>query len=225
MDTGHWEYPDDFDPDDWFGFIYRITNLITQQEYIGRKQFNNRRRKKVKGRRNRKVVVSDSDWKSYMSSSDYVKADIEQLGKENFRFEIIELCKTKGDMVYREIEQQWDEKVLEARLPNGEPKYYNRSIGNIRFTLSEYLQEARRNQPKKHFTHSEETRKKMSESRKGMKFSEEHRANMSKARANQVFTAEALEKRSRSLKKLRWYHNGETSIRIPSDDGRKPRNN
>jgi hypothetical protein len=48
---------------------------------------------------------------------------------------------------------------------------------------------------------TEETRKKMSESRMGMKFSEEHKANLSKAwKTRPPFTKETLEKKSKTTK-------------------------
>lgn len=34
---GHWtNLPDDFNPDDWFGFIYLITHNETGRKYIGK---------------------------------------------------------------------------------------------------------------------------------------------------------------------------------------------
>ena len=37
MDTGHWKVYEAV-PEDAFGFIYEITNLIDGRKYIGRKQ-------------------------------------------------------------------------------------------------------------------------------------------------------------------------------------------
>ena len=40
MDLGHWNsLIEDFNPGEWFGFVYRITNNTTDMSYIGRKQF------------------------------------------------------------------------------------------------------------------------------------------------------------------------------------------
>lgn len=144
METGHWVYQSDFVIDDWYGFVYRITNLLNGREYIGKKAFFNTTKRKRKGRKNRKTFKTESDWKEYMSSSDYLKEDIEKLGKDNFSFDIIELCKTKGDLTYREIEIQWAEKVLESTFDNGEKKYYNKAIGNIRYGLSKHALEAKK---------------------------------------------------------------------------------
>lgn len=141
MDLGHWVLSgkadiEDFNPDDWFGFVYRVTNTLNGMQYLGKKQFKSHTRKIVKGRKNRKRVSKESNWKEYLTSSTHVHDAIEEHGKENFKFEIIELCETRGDLSYREVELQWEEKVLEATLPNGDMKYYNKAIGNIKFRLS-----------------------------------------------------------------------------------------
>lgn len=50
-------------------------------------------------------------------------------------------------------------------------------------------------------TRSTETRKRISESRKGMQFSEEHRRNMSKSQKGRVFTEETRKKLSEAAKR------------------------
>ena len=40
MDYGHWITEIDFEPSEWFGFVYEITHVETGRSYIGRKQFN-----------------------------------------------------------------------------------------------------------------------------------------------------------------------------------------
>jgi Kyanoviridae NAD synthetase len=152
-DIGHWKCDFEFDPNEWFGFIYRVINVVDNREYIGKKQFNTRTRKKVKGRKNRKIVIKESNWKNYTTSSKYINEDIEKYGKDIFTFHIIEVCPTKAHLTYREVELQWDEKVLSERMDNGEKKYYNKAIGAIKFT------------PPDEF--SEETRKRMSKSGTG----------------------------------------------------------
>ena len=44
---------------DYYGFVYRITNLCTGKQYIGRKYFIEKR--KPKG--GKRKVTSESDWK------------------------------------------------------------------------------------------------------------------------------------------------------------------
>ena len=133
MDYGHWQFPDEFEVDDWFGFIYRVTNISTDRQYIGRKQFHSHTRKIVKGRKNRKKVVKEGKWREYTTSSRMINEEIEQFGIDTFKFEIIKLCKTKGELSYYEAETQWAEQVLIARFDDGTPKYYNGNIGAIKF--------------------------------------------------------------------------------------------
>ena len=134
MDLGHWEYDAEFDPEEWFGFIYRIIDLDSNQEYIGKKQFQSKTRKAVKGRKNKKIVYKDSKWRSYTSSSTHINAAIEERGKDWFRFIIESLHKSKGSLYYAEVERQVFENVLRERMEDGiTPKYYNRQIGGVKF--------------------------------------------------------------------------------------------
>ena len=89
-------------PENYFGFVYLITNLKSGKKYIGRKYFGTTRRVKVAGKKRRKVVRKDSNWKEYTGSSKILNADIEKLGKKNFKFEILILGETKGQVNYLE---------------------------------------------------------------------------------------------------------------------------
>ena len=133
MDTGHWEFPHNFEIDDWFGFLYRITEISTGMEYVGKKQLHQHLRKTVKGRKNKKKVIKESDWKTYMGSSVRLNTSIATNGKDNYRFEIISLHKTRASLVYAEVKLQIMEDVLRTRLPNGARKSYNGLISGIKF--------------------------------------------------------------------------------------------
>ena len=132
---GHWK-PDlsllgeDFDPLNFFGFIYRITLKDTGRSYIGRKQFIYTERKKVKGITNRKHIKKESDWKVYTGSCVELNIEIEKFGKEAFKFEILKFCHNKRDLGYTETKYQFLENVLEEKFSNGERKYYNSNIMN-----------------------------------------------------------------------------------------------
>ena len=132
-ELGHWETTLEFDPDDWFGFIYRVTNLQNNMEYIGRKRLHRILKKRVKGRKNKKTVIKESDWQTYTTSSTVINEMIEEFGIKLFKFEIIELCATNGQLSFREVELQWEEKVLTATFEDGSRKYYNGQIGAIKF--------------------------------------------------------------------------------------------
>ena len=102
---------------DYYGFVYRITNLCTGKQYIGRKYFVQKRKPKGGKRR----VTSESDWKRYFGSSEELKQDIRDLGKDNFRREIISLHKTLGKVNYEETRQLFLNNVLMESLADGTP--------------------------------------------------------------------------------------------------------
>ena len=91
------------DIDDFFGFVYRITNLQNGKQYIGRKYFYQKR--KPKG--GKRKVTSESNWKKYYGSSDELKEEIKKVGKDTFKREIISLHKTLGQVNYEETRQQF----------------------------------------------------------------------------------------------------------------------
>ena len=129
---GHYENPwtyqgTTFTSDDinnFFGFVYRITNLQDGRKYIGRKYFTQRR----KPRGGKRRVTSESDWKKYYGSSDELKSDVKRLGKENFKREIISLHKSLGKVNYEETRQLFLNNVLTESLADGTPSYYNSNI-------------------------------------------------------------------------------------------------
>tara|TARA_Y100000310_G_C20682759_1_gene816994 strand:+ start:593 stop:1015 length:423 start_codon:yes stop_codon:yes gene_type:complete len=131
MDYGHWQLSiGEFDPDDYAGFVYRITRKDTHRQYIGRKVFHSTTRRKVAGRKNRKVVKKDSGWKEYTSSCDELNEEILKFGKDEFIFEIIFVGKTKRDINYVETALQFKEDVLNSLLEDGSRSYYNSNIMN-----------------------------------------------------------------------------------------------
>ena len=107
----------------FFGFVYRITNLQTGKQYIGRKYFYQFRKPRGKSRK----VKSESDWKKYYGSSEELNQDRKHLGNSSFRREIISLHTTKGWVNYEETRQLFLNNVLSEQL-NGESKFYNSNI-------------------------------------------------------------------------------------------------
>ena len=114
------------DINDFFGFVYRITNLQTNRKYIGRKYFTQRR--KPRSGKGKRRVTSESDWKNYYGSSAELKADVKSLGKSIFKREILSLHTTLGKVNYEETRQLFLHNVLTESLADGTPSYYNSNI-------------------------------------------------------------------------------------------------
>jgi len=99
--------------DQFEGFVYVITNNITGKYYIGKKSFWSRRTlKPLKGKKKKRRVIKESDWKDYWGSSAYLQEDIDKYGKRYFSRVIIRAYKTKWEVSYYEAKQQFDMNVL-----------------------------------------------------------------------------------------------------------------
>lgn len=108
------------EPTDDVGFVYLITNKVTGRKYIGQKKFWFKVTKPpLKGRKNKRRSIKESDWRTYWGSSNSLKADIEALGEKNFTREILHFCYTKSALNYLEAREQFDRRVLET------DEYYN----------------------------------------------------------------------------------------------------
>jgi hypothetical protein len=116
-------------PEDCVGFVYLITNLTSNRKYVGKKlsKFSKTTYKTVtlkNGTKKKKKIKSkvDSDWLEYYGSSIELNKDVELLGKENFRREILFFCKSKAECSYVEAREQFTRRVLETT------DYYNGQI-------------------------------------------------------------------------------------------------
>jgi hypothetical protein len=114
---------------DFYGFVYNITNLKNQRQYIGRKYFWQRRKPRpttINPRPRR--VTSESDWRKYYGSCPELKEDVNRFGKESFRRTILSLHKTPGKVNYEETRQLFLNDVLTEGLTDGTPAYYNSNV-------------------------------------------------------------------------------------------------
>lgn len=112
-----WYYQDKpFNSDDigdHVGFVYIITDKSTGMKYVGKKFFfSTRRLPPLKGKTRRRTKITESDWQDYFGSSEEVKQLVEEHGEGNFHREILHLCKTKGELSYKELKEQMDREVL-----------------------------------------------------------------------------------------------------------------
>jgi len=128
-----WKYNnkqfDTTDINDYNGFVYIMTNTITNKQYIGKKFFYSLRTlKPLKGKKRKRKVKKESDWKKYNSSSKYVLADIEEFGEDIFTFEILDLCLDRAETNYSELKHLIYYQVLERLDEDGDRMFYNENI-------------------------------------------------------------------------------------------------
>jgi hypothetical protein len=166
---GHWDimpYLLDQDPTKSHGFIYCVENTETNKLYIGRKQT------VQLGKKSSKTYGKVTNWKTYMGSSKHLTDDIKSLGKDKFKFIILEFYQTRGGLNYAEIAFQVKCDVMTAKLPNGERQFYNGQVGAVRWVPKEYISEEHRKAIHGAWTgskHTEETKLAISESKLGDK--------------------------------------------------------
>ena len=108
-------------PEDCVGFVYIITNITNNRRYIGKKlaKFSRTTHKTVKlknGTKKKRKVRSkvDSDWRDYYGSSPELTKDVELLGKDQFKREILYYCQSKAECSYIEAREQFSRRVLES---------------------------------------------------------------------------------------------------------------
>jgi hypothetical protein len=113
-------------PEDIIGFVYLITNKVTNRKYVGKKlaKFTKTKQRTItlkSGEKRKKKIktLEDSDWRTYWSSSEELRKDVASLGEDKFTREILHYCSGKGVLSYMELREQMDRKVLEN------PEYYN----------------------------------------------------------------------------------------------------
>lgn len=208
--------------------IYRITNKINGNYYIGQHITQN---------------LNDG----YMGSGKLILRAIKKYGIENFVKEYLHFCESEKQL-----------NILEEQLVitnDQDPNSYNLIKGGNKPPIAKKGRKCKR--PKfsngYNYTHKPETieairkwtienqpmnnpesRKKLSEARKGMKFSEEHKKNLSLAHKGQIspnkgkkMSAAAKEKmlRTRSLKNWKWKLDPITNKRIYFSEKNKDGNN
>lgn len=111
-------------PEEFQGFVYCITELDTGKKYIGKKFFWKPKTLPITKTRKRRVKTRvESDWRKYYGSSKEVQSLVESKGEDNYKREILKLCKTKGECTYYEMKEQFDRNVLLS------DEYYNEFIG------------------------------------------------------------------------------------------------
>jgi len=117
--------------EDKFGFVYIITNTKNGKAYVGCKQYYSMTKKKTKHK-----------WEIYTGSSKYLNKDIEKIGKEHFKFEVIAEYKNKRSLRYYEMYYQVKWNVLTATVEGSDKRaYYNSYVGGKFFPPIELYQD------------------------------------------------------------------------------------
>lgn len=105
---------------DSVGFVYIITNLVNNKQYIGKKLFTKSKSFQKNKKKKRKRV--SSDWVDYTGSNNQLNEDIKK--GDLVKKEILLLCKSKSELNYMELKYQVQFDVLFQP-----EKYYNSYIG------------------------------------------------------------------------------------------------
>lgn len=103
------------------GFVYKITNLHSGKKYIGKKLVISTRTKQqtvqlksgIK-KKKRVKIQEESNWRTYWGSCDQLTKDIELLGEQWFKKDILRWCMTRGECSYYEAKEQFIRQVLES---------------------------------------------------------------------------------------------------------------
>ena len=98
---------------DYEGMVYLILNLTNGKQYIGKKTFWKKiKRKPLKGKKRVRRDKVKSDYESYWGSSEALKEDVAKLGPDKFKRYCLKVCKTKWDLAYEELLEQINREVL-----------------------------------------------------------------------------------------------------------------
>ena len=124
-DNGHWDFPEQLDHENAFGFIYLIKNIDTGMMYIGKKIF------RGTGKINK---GKPSNWRVYTSSSKDINSMIEEFGIDSFEFHVLEQYYTRGGLSWAET---WSQCHVE--VPTNNHIWYNRFIDKVQWRSSEVV--------------------------------------------------------------------------------------
>lgn len=142
------------------GYVYITTNLINGKKYIGK----------------RSKPEFDSN---YVGSGKLLKRAIKKYGKDNFKCEVIKWCETEEEL------NSSEKFFIQKYNAQASDMFYNISSGGDWGDITKGMSKEDYEAWKRKISpigrhHSEETKRKMSEARKGIKFSEETLKKMSK---------------------------------------------
>jgi hypothetical protein len=128
-------------PENSVGFIYKITNIITNRFYIGRKVLYNNTNKLLTKKEiadwdkpgrvpRKKKVVKESDWLTYYGSNKTLNLERKDLGNEIFNREILKICFSKKQLTYWEVYYQmhFDVLSIDSYNDNIQGRFYRKDL-------------------------------------------------------------------------------------------------
>jgi hypothetical protein len=126
---------ENFNINDYEGYIYMTSFLDVNRQYIGKKNFFHNTNVKLgkkelanlptaRGKKpSKKKVTKESDWKTYYGSSQEVKDLLKITPKDRVIRSVLHICKSKKELTYYECKYLFQYGVLEP-----ESKYINDNI-------------------------------------------------------------------------------------------------
>lgn len=124
----------------YFGFTYLITNKDTGKRYVGKKQFflwdgpvGGYKCTDMGSEWWDEKAWRPNQWEEYIGSQLDLNAEIARGSVWDFRYEVLEMCRTKLDLHVSELNHmlKWD--VLEAVDKDGDYLWYNKNIASLEF--------------------------------------------------------------------------------------------
>ena len=99
-------------PENAVGFIYMIEHIPTGKYYIGKKNlWAKRTLPPLKGMKRKRKIIKESDWKSYMSSNQWIKEEA-SVDVTAFKKKILQFCYSAKSLTYYELYWQMKYNVL-----------------------------------------------------------------------------------------------------------------
>jgi hypothetical protein len=107
--------PENINETEHFSIIYCITNTITGKKYIGKCQLWSKLTKPpLKGTKRKRKINKPSNYMQYYGSSEQLKKDLIEFGKENFTREVLDVASCKWEASFLELLYQLQNNAISS---------------------------------------------------------------------------------------------------------------
>jgi len=124
----------------YFGFTYLITNKVTGKRYVGLKRFylwagpvGGYKCYDMESEWWDAKAWKPNNWREYTGSQKDLNAEIARGNVWDFRYEVLDMCKTVLDLHMSEVWHMVEWNVLEATDKNGDYLWYNKNIAGLEY--------------------------------------------------------------------------------------------